>query len=197
MLTLAIQAGGQSRRMGRDKGLIELGGVPLIEHLLRRVGGLADEVLITTNNPGGYAYLGLRMAGDDQPGAGALHGLLTALRAARGDLVLILACDMPFVSRPLIEHLLALTPDADVVVPRWNDRFQPLHAVYRRNTCLPAVVAALARGDQRMISFYEGLRVIPVDEETVARLNPGGGSFFNINTTEDLAQAEHLLHTGG
>ncbi|GAB4475306.1 MAG: molybdenum cofactor guanylyltransferase [Anaerolineae bacterium] len=196
MLTLAIQAGGQSRRMGRDKGLIELGGVPLIEHLLRRVGGLADEVLITTNNPVGYAYLGLRLAGDDQPGAGALHGLLTALRAARGDLVLILACDMPFVSRRLIEHLLALTPEADVVVPRWDDRFQPLHAVYRRATCLPAVEAALARDERRVISFYEGLQVVTVDEETVARLNPGGRSFFNINTPEDLAEAERLLDAG-
>src|SRR3989337_991257 len=118
MLTVAVQAGGRSSRMGEDKALLQLDGIPLIERLLQRVSGLGDEILITTNRPQDYQYLGLRMASDPEPGAGALHGLRTALEAARGQTVLVLACDMPFVSRPLLEHMLQLAEAADLVVPR-------------------------------------------------------------------------------
>ena len=114
MLTVAVQAGGRSSRMGEDKALLQLDGIPLIERLLQRVSGLGDEILITTNRPQDYQYLGLRMASDPEPGAGALHGLHTALKAARGQTVLVLACDMPFVSRPLLEHMLQLAEAADL-----------------------------------------------------------------------------------
>lgn len=192
MLTVAIQAGGQSRRMGRDKGLVPLAGRPMIEHLLARLEGLGDEILITTNRPDDYAFLGLRMASDQVPGAGALAGLQTALLAARGQTVLVLACDMPFVSRPLLEHLLRLAPRAEVVVPRWEGTYQPLHAVYARN-CLPAIQAALERDDMRMISFYSQVDVLTVEEPDLARLDPDGRSFLNVNTPAELAEAERLL----
>src|SRR3989304_9423119 len=118
MLPVAVQAGGRSSRMGSDKALLRLDGVPLIERLLQRVSGLGEEILIPTNRPQDYQYLGLRMASDPEPGAGALHGLRTALEAARGQTVLVLACDLPFVSRPLLEHMLQLGGAAGLVVPR-------------------------------------------------------------------------------
>lgn len=191
MITVAVQAGGNSSRMGRDKGLVQLAGRPLVEHVLARTAGLGDETLITTNNPGDYAYLGLTLAGDAEPGAGALPGLLTALRAAPGDLVLLVACDMPFLNRDLLAHLLALAGDgADVVVPIWDDRHQTMHAIYRRATCLPAVESALAGGQRRMISFYPQVRVHAVPEVETAHFSPDGRTFFNINTPADLAAAE-------
>ena len=192
MLTVAIQAGGQSRRMGRDKGLVLLRGQPMIRHLLDRVADLGDEVLVTTNSPEDYAFLGVRLAPDEQPGAGALNGLQTALLAARGDKVLVLGCDMPFVSRPLLSHLIELSPQADLVVPRPGGYYEPMHAVYDRR-CLAEIEVSLEAGDMRMTSFYPRIHVLAVEDPDLDLLDPGRMSFFNINTPEDLAQAERML----
>jgi len=192
MLTVAVQAGGRSSRMGSDKALLRLDGIPLIERLLQRVSGLGEEILITTNRPQDYQYLGLRLASDPEPGGGALHGLHTALEAARGQTVLVLACDMPFVSRPLLEHMLQLAEAADLVVPRRGGEYEPLHAVYSKG-CLPALEAALLQGERRMISFFPSLNLHTVEQEEIDRLDPEGLSFFNVNTPEDLRKAERIL----
>lgn len=193
MISVVIQAGGQSSRMGVDKGLVPLAGRPMIEHVLARVAGLGAETLITTNNQDEYEYLGLPMASDEEPGAGALPGLRTALRAAQGETVLVVACDMPFVNRLLLEHLLSLSREADVVVPRWKDRYQTLQTVYARKKCLKAVDEALAQGERRMISFYPQVLVRHVPPEEVEEYDPTGRSFFNVNTPEELAEAERFL----
>jgi molybdenum cofactor guanylyltransferase len=193
MLTISIQAGGQSRRMQRDKGLVPLNGRPLIEHLVERVRPLGDEILITTNQPQDYAYLGLPMASDKTPGAGALAGLHTAMEAAHGERVLVLACDMPFVNVPLLKHLLELSVDVDIVVPRWQDILQTLHAVYRRSACLPAIEQVLEQGLKRVISFYPQVEVREVSEQEILRFDPGGLSFFNVNTPEELQEAERII----
>ncbi len=192
MVTVAIQAGGGSRRMGRDKGLVLLGGKPLVRHVLDRVSGLGEEVLVTTNRVEEYAFLGVRLVPDEVPGGGALAGLHTALAAARGEAVLVVGCDMPFVSRPLLGYLLAQASRAQVVVPRRRGELEPLHAVYARS-CLPAVEAALAAGERRMVAFYPQVSVMTVEEDIVARFDPEGLSFFNVNTPQDLVQAERLL----
>jgi molybdenum cofactor guanylyltransferase len=196
MITIAIQAGGRSSRMGRDKALLPLGGRPLIEHVIERVEGLGDEILITTNQPDEYAFLGLRMVGDQRPGAGALDGLLTALEAAGGERVLLLACDMPFVSRSLIEQMLAIDTDAEVVIPRLGGKLQPLHAIYSKS-CAGPIREALEAGEKRMISFFPRIQTWIVEQEILDQHDPEGLSFFNANTPEDLAQAEQLLGGGG
>ncbi len=190
MISTIIQAGGRSSRMGQDKGLVPLAGKPMIEHVLERVRGLGDEIILTTNFPQNYAYLNLPMASDEEPGAGALPGMLTALRAAAYPHVLIVACDMPFLNRPLLEHLLSLAPQADVVVPFWEENYQPMHAVYGRERCLAAVEKALARGRRRLISFYDDLHVLTIPPDTIRQYDPRGLSFFNANTPEELAEAE-------
>jgi len=193
VLTIAIQAGGESHRMGRNKALLPLAGRSLIEHLLARLEGLGDEILITTNRPQDYSFLGLRLVSDLFPGIGALTGLHAALAAAHGRSVLVLACDMPFICRPLLEHLVGLAPQADVVIPRHGDKYEPLHAVYNPRNCLPALENALAAGAKRLISFFPQVKVLTVEESELSRLDPHGLSFFNINTPEDLAQAERIL----
>ena len=192
MITIAVQAGGRSSRMGRDKALVPLGGKPLIEHVLARLEGFGDEVLVTTNRPEEYAFLGQRLVEDADPGAGALHGLSSALGAAQGDRVVLVGCDMPFVSRPLIEHMLQVDSEADVVVPRFGERLHPLHAIYAKS-CSTPVREALAAGEKRMISFFPQVQVQIVEQEVVEGYDPAGLSFFNVNTPEDLAEAERLL----
>ena len=196
MKTIVVQAGGRSSRMGEDKALIQLAGTPLIEYVLDRIHGLADEILITTNRPEALAYLDLRMASDEIPSAGALNGLKTALSAALGEMILVLSCDTPFVSRELIEHLLDRAHEADVIVPRRDDKYEPLQAVYNRAHCLPAVETALESGEQRMVSFYKKVHVLPIEEPTLSELDPSGLSFFNINKPEDLDHAKDILKRG-
>ena len=194
--TLVIQAGGRSSRMGRDKGLVELAGQPLIEHVIRRLAGLTQEGVITTNNPEAYAGFGHRTAGDRQPGAGALAGLATALEAAHGDRVLVVACDMPFASRALADYMLALSAEAEAVVPRPEGEFEPLFAVYRR-ACLPAIERALDEGRKRVISFFPFVRLRAVEEAEARSIDADPYIFFNVNTPADLTEAEGKLQAKG
>ncbi len=196
MLSIAIQAGGGSRRTGNDKALLPLAGMPLIQHVLMHVDDLGDDILITTNRPQDYAFLGVRLVSDPVPGLGVLSGLHTALGAAHGAYVLVLACDMPFVSRPLLEHLIGLASQADVVVPRHGGNFEPLHAIYKVQTCLPVIEVALTAGEKRLTSFYTKVHVLPVEGSDLSRLDPRGLSFFNVNTLKDLDQAERILSEG-
>ena len=192
MVTVSIQAGGLSTRAAKDKALVPLAGRPLIEHVMQRVEGLGGELLITTNRPEAYAYLGARLVGDACPGSGPLAGLQTALRAANGETVLVVACDMPFVERGLLEYMLGLAPDADVVVPRRNGFYEPMQAVYARR-CLPEIEKALSAEQRRVVSFFPAVRVLPVEGKILERLDPRGLSFFNVNMLQDLAEAETLL----
>lgn len=192
--SLVVQAGGRSSRMGRDKGLVTLAGKPLVQHVIDRLGRLADEIVITTNEPEAYRPLGFRIASDPEPGAGALAGLLTALRAAAGDPVLIAACDMPFASPRLAAQMLGWTPPAQAVVPRHDGEFEPLFAVYRQ-ACIPAIERALRRGDRRVISFFGDVALRTVDESDVRRIEPDPWCFFNLNTEADLGEAERHLAT--
>lgn len=191
-----IQAGGRSRRMGRDKGLVRLGDRPLIEHVLGRVSGLTAGVWITTNRPEAYAYLGVPLAGDEIPGAGALFGLRTAFRTVSNEYVLLVGCDMPFLQPPLLVHLLSLTLEGDVVVPHWGGFDQPLCALYHRERCLAAVEVALAGGRRQMTSWYGAVHVRRVPPAEVARHDPQGRSFFNVNTPGDLANAREIFGEG-
>ena len=92
MYSIAIQAGGESRRMGRDKGLMPFLGRPLIQRVLERLTPIADEVLVTTNSPDEYRFLNLPLFPDLKPGRGALGGLYTALSSAACEAVAVVAC---------------------------------------------------------------------------------------------------------
>src|SRR5512134_2976184 len=145
MLTVSIQAGGQSSRMGEDKALKPFLGRPLIQRVIERLASIADEMIVTTNRPDEYAFLNQRLIPDLKPGRGALGGLYTAIASASNPYVAVVACDMPFASAALIEaatHLM-VQEEADVVIAKGEEGYEPLHAVYRRETCLPAIEAAI------------------------------------------------------
>jgi molybdopterin-guanine dinucleotide biosynthesis protein A len=180
--------------MGQDKALLPLGGRPLVEHVLQRIEDLASDILITTNRPADFEYLGVRLVSDRLPGAGALHGLLTALEAAAGDQVLVVGCDMPFLSLSLLRHMLELASNDTVVIPRREGEFEPLHAVYPKS-CSAAVKSAIDAGERRMISLLPSVDYLTVEGAALDRHDPHGLSFFNINTPADLARAEQLLAT--
>jgi molybdopterin-guanine dinucleotide biosynthesis protein A len=194
MLTLVVQAGGESRRMGSDKGMLPFLGQPLIRRVIDRLAPIADEVLVTTNNPDAYRFLALPLYEDVMPGKGALGGLLTALTAASQPLVAVVACDMPFASAALLSHLAQLlqTGGGDVAIARSAEGLEPLHAVYRRETCLAAACSALERGEMKLISWFPEVQVEIVPQEELAKIDPSPHIFLNLNTPTDLIRAENL-----
>ncbi len=192
MLTLCVQAGGKSSRMGVDKALLDFGGQPLIQHLLVRLSSLASETIITTNHPDGYRFIGLPLIPDVIPDRGALGGLYTALRAATYPLVAVVACDMPFASPNILltcRDILMADPDLDAVIPSTKHGLEPLHAIYRRETCLPAVKAAIEADRWKMISWHGDVNVRVLLPDEIARLDPDGVAFENINTPEEFKAA--------
>ena len=191
MLTIAIQAGGESRRMGEDKAQLDFRGQPLIARVLARVARLADEILVTANQPEAYAFLQVPCFPDLLPGRGALGGLYTALSAALHPLVAVIACDMPFASADLLafeRNLLESTP-ADAAIPRTSQGLEPFHAVYRKATCLPLVLSALEKGQRRVDSWMAQADIRYLTPEEIARHDPHGLAFLNVNTPEDLQAA--------
>jgi len=197
MLTLVVQAGGESRRMGSDKALAPFLGQPLIQRVLGRVAHLADEIIVTTNNPPAYRFLGLPLVADLLPGRGALGGLYTALSAAAHPLVGVVACDMPFVSPGLleIERDRLLSADCDAVIPLTSGGTEPFHAAYRREACLPAVERAIQADKWRVDSWFSEVSMCFLAEDEIRRYDPDGLAFWNVNTPEDLAQAERIAMT--
>jgi molybdopterin-guanine dinucleotide biosynthesis protein A len=187
MLTVSIQAGGQSSRMGEDKALKPFLGRPLITRVVDRLQPIADELIVTTNRPADYAFLRLPLFLDLKPGRGALGGLHTAIASAKSPLVAVVACDMPFASAPLLETAarLLVEENADVVIPRSTEGLEPLHAVYRREICLPAIESAIEADQWKVIAWFPQVKVLklPVDDER---------PFWNVNTPEEFAEAEHI-----
>ena len=194
MLSLVIQAGGQSARMGEDKALKLFLGRPLIQRVIERLAPIADEILVTTNCPDDYAFLGLRLVPDLVAGRGALGGLYTALASAASPIVAVAACDMPFASASLLEAAtrLMVQEEADVVIARTNEGYEPFHAVYRRAACVPAIQSAIQADQWKVIAWFPQVKVRELTMGEVTRLDPSGLAFWNVNTPEEFAEAERL-----
>lgn len=194
MLSLVIQAGGESRRMGTNKALLPFLGQPLILRPLTRLAGLANEVLVTSNHPESFRFLSLTPIPDRLPGLGALGGLDTALSAARYPYVAVVACDMPFASLEILalELILLQETGADAVIPRSSAGVEPFHAVYRRETCLSQVHAALQAGKRRVDAWFSDVHIRYLEPEEMLPYDPEKLAFMNINTPEDLQEAEKI-----
>ncbi len=191
--SVVIQAGGKSSRMGQDKALLPFRGTTMLEYILRQIEGLGEETLIITNTPQAYQPFGLPLFGDVIPDWGALGGLYSAIYHASHPYCLVLACDMPFINRPFLEHLVSLAPKHDAVVPRLGaGRFiEPFRAVYSK-TCLQPIRAAIEAGHRKVISFFEQVDVRFVERVEIEPFDPQCRTFFNVNTPGDLAQAERM-----
>jgi molybdopterin-guanine dinucleotide biosynthesis protein A len=191
-LSVVIQAGGESKRMGCDKGLVQFLGRSLIQRVIDRVRPAADELLVTSNQPESYQFLGIPVFPDVIVGRGALSGLYTAFSVAKHALVAVVACDMAFVSVGLLaaERETLLERMVDGVVPLGESGYEPFHAVYRREPCRLAVKAALESGQKRADAWFPNVNLAFLTPEEIARVDPAREAFININTPEDLKQAE-------
>ncbi len=186
-----IQAGGQSRRMGRDKALIDYHGRPLLAHVIDTLHQLSDDVIVVSNRSDSYGpivrLLAARLVPDYEPPSGPLGGLAAGLAAMKHDLAVVVACDMPLLNLDLLRYLIERAGSVDAVVPLTGDQYEPLHAVYRR-TCLAAIQRRLANDQRRVTSFFDEVRVAAIPEAEWRVLDPAGRSLSNLNTPDDLAQ---------
>ena len=192
MLTVCIQAGGASSRMGEDKALKTFLGRPLIQRVAERLSPIADELIVTTNRPEEYAFLNLPLFPDLKPGRGALGGLYTAIASARHPIVAVVACDMPFASAPLFQasrHLL-VEEEMDVVIPKSDEGYEPLHAMYRRGTCLPAIESSIDADQWKVIAWFPQVKVRVLTPDEVRQHDPTALAFWNVNTPEEFSRAE-------
>ncbi len=197
MLTVCIQAGGASSRMGEDKALKPFLGRPLIQRVVERLSPIADEMVVTTNRPEDYQFLGLRLTPDLKPGRGALGGLYTAVASASHPLVAVVACDMPFASPTFLEAAsqLMVQEEADVVIAKTEEGYEPIHAIYRRATCLPAIESAIDADQWKVIAWFPQVKVRVLTSDEVKAFDPDGLAFWNVNTPEEFIQAEQLAQS--
>ena len=190
-LTGIVLAGGQSRRMGRNKALMELEGQTLIARVLDKVSSLCDELIISANNADLYVHLPARVVPDVIPGRGALSGIHAGLCAMRNEMALVVACDMPFLNLRLLRYMVILAPGYDVIVPRVGEAYEPLHAIYGVN-CIAPIEQLVARGPRRVIDFYEHVQVREIPQDKIA-LFEAELSFVNVNTPQEWANAQRLI----
>jgi molybdenum cofactor guanylyltransferase len=192
LVSIAVLAGGQSKRMGQNKAFLEVGGQVVIARVLDRVKALTDDLFISTNTPEQYEQFGLRMVGDVYPDKATLGGIYSAIYAARHNHVLVVACDMPFLKRELLHYLIELAPTADVVAPLITPpQPETTHAVYSK-TCLPAIEPRLLANKLRVIGFFEEVKVRYVTREEVAPFDPHFHSFVNMNTPEEWEKIKSM-----
>lgn len=183
----AILAGGQARRLGgQDKRALDVRGTRMLERQLGALTPLTTRVVCVGGTPAAAA--GLACVPDLMPGLGALGGLYTALATATTERVLVLACDLPFVTAPFLAFLLGVDPEADAVVPVPASGPQPLCAVYRTRAAA-ALKAAIDAGDRRVRDAVGRLAPRWIDERALRPFDADGRLLLNVNTPDDLAHA--------
>jgi molybdopterin-guanine dinucleotide biosynthesis protein A len=196
-VTGVVQAGGRSTRMGGEpKALIELGGRRIVERAVAALTPVVDEVLVVTNTPDLYAFLGLPMVGDVFPDHGSLGGIYSGLKAAPGDAAFTVACDMPFLRADVARLVVARAAEADVVIPRVGEQLETMHAVYAK-ACLPHIEERLRAKRLKIVGFFEAVRVLEIPEADVRALADPDVVFMNENTPDELARARAVDAAAG
>lgn len=183
-----ILAGGDSRRMGRDKAFLPWGDTTLIEHLLERLRPVTDELIVAVKDARAFRRLKATIVEDCVPDAHALGGLYTGLRAASHELCFVCGCDSPFVNAPLIRFLVEQADGYELVIPKTRQRFEPLHALYAKPV-LRAIEEQLRSRQWDLTALALKVYAKFIEPDVIHRFDPEELSFFNINAPEDLAQA--------
>jgi molybdopterin-guanine dinucleotide biosynthesis protein A len=187
-IAAAVLAGGASRRMGRDKALLDFGGRPLIQAVLDRVAAVFSDPFVVSNTPERYPFLACPIVPDRFPGKGPLAGIDAALRHAGTPFAFVCGCDMPFLSEPLLRLLAGKAGEGvDLVLPSGPDGAEPLCAIWG-SSALPAIEQALAGGRLSLVDLAKKLSVHGIATEEVAAVDPTFASFRNFNTPSDWAR---------
>lgn len=182
--------------MGRNKALLDVGGAVVLHRTVDLLRARLEDVFLVADDPAPYAGAGVRVLPDVIPRAGALGGIHAACVHASTPFVLVAACDMPLLEGAVIDLLIeSARPGVDAVIPRPASRPEPLLALYA-SSLAPALAQAIAGGRLRVMDALGPVRVAFLEEDELRRADPGGRSFVNVNTPEDLAAARALAAGG-
>jgi molybdopterin-guanine dinucleotide biosynthesis protein A len=187
-----VLAGGRATRLGgANKAMLQVGNKRLIDRVLSALNPIASQIILVGHLAEGLSGPVIDIVPDKLQGGSALIGIYSGLQAARNDVALVVACDMPFLSTPLLKRIAVLSEGYDVAVPRVGNHLEALHAAYRRS-CLPVMREAISQQQHKIIDFYTRLKVREIGESEIADIDPDGLSFFNVNTSADLKRANTL-----
>lgn len=190
-----ILAGGSGRRMGYvNKAFMSLCNEKFIDIVLSKFKDF-DDVFIVAKDLEAYSRLKVRTVRDDAESAGALGAVLTGIRSAKYDGVVVMPCDMPMVPPDFLLQMAKLSVGRDGCVPVWNGYKEPLCAVYRRK-CIKAVEKYIAAGGRKISSIFDFIDAAIADENTIGMFGDPEIIFLNVNTAEDLKIAERLYRNG-
>ncbi|MDQ0200927.1 molybdenum cofactor guanylyltransferase [Neobacillus ginsengisoli] len=186
-----ILSGGNSRRMGTNKALLKINEKTTIERIAGELRGFFDDILLVTNEPEVYRFLGLKMVPDHYPGRGPLAGVHAGLTASECEVNFVVACDMPFVSGQLAASLVNKVREYDAVVPVISGKQHPLYAVYNKKIAGRAS-QCIVNGQLRMKKVLDQLNVLFVTEEDLQTDSSItlDHCFFNMNHPEEYEEAK-------
>jgi molybdopterin-guanine dinucleotide biosynthesis protein A len=191
--SVIVLAGGKGKRLGGNKALLSFMGRPLIEHVLKRVEELAEEILIVSDElklP--FDHPKVLLIPDVFPQGGPLGGIYSGLNASKNEWAFAFGCDMPFIQPSVLKLIALVSPGFDAVVPLIGGKPQPLHALYSKS-CLEAFRGDLEKGLLKLTRSLSLLKVRYLSQEEIKAFDPHLISFFNINSPADLEKALNLI----
>jgi molybdenum cofactor guanylyltransferase len=187
--TAVILAGGNSRRMGREKAFLLVKGKPLIEHIFSQLYKYFNQVLISADNKDLYSFLGVPVIPDKKPGSGPLMGIASALEASKNDINFVTACDIPDINIPFVTMMITMSKDYDGVVPvNSKSQYEPMFAVYKKSM-LKGIKKVLSGRKKKISDVFPLYRIKFITLSNTSWLR-------NLNTMEDyksyIKNNEHL-----
>jgi molybdopterin-guanine dinucleotide biosynthesis protein A len=186
-----LLAGGAAQRFGGlPKGLAVVDEIRIADRILAALRGATDRQIVVSNDSAADDWFPkLRVVEDETPGLGPLAGIETALRAAKGASIIVVAWDMPFVTTPLLRGMRALGDiGAAAVVPVHGDppKAEALCAFYSHDA-LGACSALLAEGERRAGALWEVLpSAITIPERVLVEHGDPEKLFLSVDTPEQL-----------
>lgn len=191
-VTAIVLAGGMSRRMGYDKAFLDIKGEPLIGRQLGELKNIFKNIIIATNDPQKYtSFKSVNIACDVVPGQGPLGGIYSGLLASGSFYNFVIACDMPFINKPLVRYIIENRDDYDVVIPKIGGRIHPLFGIYSKN-CVSAIEEMLKHDRLEVRSIFSKVRVRFLSRREIKRFDKNMLSLLNINTPDELQRAKEL-----
>lgn len=188
-VTGIVLAGGKSRRMGTEKGMLKLGSKHMIEYSIEVLEGICNQILIIENSDT-YNFLGYEVIADIIPKSGPMGGIYTGLLNSNNDLNLLLSCDMPFIHPDLLKDLVKSSSGFDIVVP-WHggQNFEPMCAFYHKNS-MKVFYEFIQRQNFKIPDTFEQLKT----HKFLFHSNLNyytGDLFFNVNSKEEFEQLKN------
>lgn len=198
-MTSIILAGGKSSRLGRNKALQGIGGKSLIQWVVDHLATLSAEIIIATARGEAIpcsSTARIRTVADTHPGKGPLAGIYSGLVASSSSRAIVVGCDTPFLSVSLLQYMTQICSTCDLVIPRIEDKVEPLCAVYSKD-CVAPIRELLEQNELKIIELFRMVKVRYIEEDEIDSFDPEHLSFFNINSEADLERARRLATDKG